>query len=387
MKQKFLLAFLLFFAPLAVYSQQEVDADIDADTAFQFLVPDYEHLGRLISDPSSVFYYPSLLKRFAEADTSLTIEDIHCLYFGYVLQDNYDPYLHLDEEDKAREILNQDDVSPKDAQKAIKLLDKAVEKAPMHLRLYMYRHYANTVLYGEDSKPVHDDAFRYVALISAIAASGNGTDFATAFHVAVVSHSYNLMNYFGLKPQGQSLQINEGHSFDVFPLDENEYDLEDLYVDVTPCLNHLSKMFSSLSDDDVLDDSPISQFDIRVGRKLTIKLDKKRKGEYKFRVLKYEEFNDTVEWSSAQKLFSDKGEPNTIVFYCVNSRFGDKPSVLLVMKSYCKQGLAYDTFIRLEGSSEFQSTSNNGIWPNAAGTEIWNDPVNTIRISRLRPLK
>ena len=92
--------------------------------------------------------------------------------------------------------------------------------------------------------------------------------------------------------------------------------------------------------------------------------------------------------NDTEKLFVEDGEPNTIVFYCVNGKWrDDRSNVLLVMKSYCKEMLAYDTFIRLDGSADFQSTSNNGIFPSVLGTEIWNDPVNAIRISRLRPNK
>lgn len=381
----------LLFTVVSIFglqAQQDSVANDDTAAYSEFLVPNYDLLGQIINDPTSHYYYPTLLKRFADADTSLTIEEIHCLYYGYVLQKDYDPYIRLDEEDKARDILNQDKVTKKDALKALKLLDKAVEKAPMHLRLYMYRHYANSLVYGEDSKQVYDDAFRYVALISAIAASGDGSDFETAFHVAVVAHSYNFMNYFGFKPTSQALQHNEGRQFDVFPLEENEYELEELYVNVTPCLAYLSKMFEPSDEDEVIDYGPIDRFDLRVGRKLTIKLDKKRRGEYKFRVVKLEEYNDTVELTDTEKLFAEDGEPNTIVFYCVNGKWGSgRSNILLVMKSYCKKALAYDTFIRLDGGAEFQSTSNDGIFPGVRGTEIWNDPVNAIRISHLRLMK
>lgn len=384
----FLFAASMLLLPLRVHSQQDSVAVADTMSDYvEFLVPSYEHLGKIISDPSSRFYYPTLLKRFEEADTTLTIEDIHCLYYGYVLQKDYDPYIHLDEEDQARDILNPERITIKEAQKALKLLDRAVKKAPMHLRLYMYRHYANAKVYGIDSKQAADDAFRYVALISAIAASGDGSDFATAFHVAIVSHSYNFMSYFGLKSTGQSLQYDEGQQFDVFSLEENEHGLENLYVNVTPCMNYLSKMFTMDEDDDALSEGAVDQFDISVGRKLTIKLDKKRKGEYKFRVVKYESCIDSIGLAGTDSLFVEDGEPNTIVFYCVKSSLASRPSVLLVMKSYCKKMLSYDTFIRLDGSPEFQSTSNSGLLPGVRGVEIWNDPVNSIRIAHIKPAK
>ena len=75
MKHRFLLALFLFFAPLCAQSQHGDDSIDDSISQNpEFLVPDYEWLGRTINDPSSPFFYPTLLKRFAEADTSLSIE-------------------------------------------------------------------------------------------------------------------------------------------------------------------------------------------------------------------------------------------------------------------------------------------------------------------------
>ena len=130
MKHNILLAILLFFAPLCAQSQQDTNVSTDTMPQYsEFLAPNYEWLGRAITDPTSPFYYPTLLKRFADADTSLTIEDLHCLYYGYVLQDDYNPYIRLDEEEQAREILNQDKVTKKDAEKALKLLNEEVLRA------------------------------------------------------------------------------------------------------------------------------------------------------------------------------------------------------------------------------------------------------------------
>ena len=146
-------------------------------------------------------------------------------------------------------------------------------------------------------------------------------------------------------------------------------------------------MFTRDEDDDAVSEGAVDQFDIRVGRKLTIKLDKKRKGEYKFHVVKYESCIDSIGLAGTDSLFVEEGEPNTIVFYCVKSSLASRPSVLLVMKSYCKKMLSYDTFIRLDGSPEFQSTSNSGLLPGVRGVEIWNDPVNSIRIAHIKPAK
>ncbi|MBO4307719.1 MAG: DUF4919 domain-containing protein [Bacteroidales bacterium] len=244
MKTGFLLFLCLVCAPLWGFAQQDGSAgNYDTTEIQRFFVPDYDQIGKVIRDKKSPYYYPKLVKKLANADTTMTIEDLHYLYYGYVLQDDYDPYINLDEENRAHSILNKDYVSVKNAQKALKLLNKAIKKSPTHVRLYFYRYVANTIVYGENSKQAQDDLFRYIALISAIAASGDGMDFETAFHVAIVSHSYSLMSCYGLRSLQQSLQSSDDQMFDVFKLDVNDEGIESLYVNVTPCLNYLSKQF------------------------------------------------------------------------------------------------------------------------------------------------
>ena len=390
MRIKYLLAVLLIMLSFSAKSQNDNVGNADNYDTTQYsryLVPDYEILAKVINDPTSNYYYPTLLKRFSEADTSLSLEEIHCLYYGYVLQDDYNPYVSSTEEDEARKILNQEEVSVKDAEKAIKLLDKAVEKTPMHMRLYMYRYFAKTVVYGEGSKESEADAYRYVALVSVISASGDGYGYETALHVCIVSHSYSVMSYYGLDPTSQSLQMDNGRSFDVFTLEENEMGREQLYVDVTPCLSYLSKRFAIDDDEESVSDKPVEEYDISLGRKVTVKMDKKSKGKYLFRVLSDVPFKDTVDYKDTERLFEEKGEKNTIVFYFVNGKMGDNPAVLLIMKSYCKKALSYDTFIRMTGNATFNPTSNDGIFPSARGVEIWRDPIAAIRLSGFRPMK
>lgn len=380
----------MVFAIAPVFAQNE--SDFDEDTlggVISYIVPDYNYLGRVTTDKNSPFYYPRLVKRFAEADTSLTLEEVHCLYYGWVLQKDYDPYIALKEEDEALKILKQEDVSVKDARRALKLLDAAVEKAPTHLRLYMYRHYANTLVYGEDSKQVQDDAFRYIALISAIIASGHGDDFESAFHVAVVAHSYAVMNYFGFEPISQSLQYHEGMSYDVFELQENEYEVEKLYFNVNQCLEYLSRSFSILEEPSLVQQEPVTELDIPIGHKVVLKLGKKKRGVYRFTVVEDIPFNDTIDMTAdTENLFPDTGDKNTIILYCAPAHWpSGKSCVVLLMKSFYSEMLQYDTYIRNADSLKFVTTSNNGIYPQVRGMEIWNDPVSAVRVARIRPWK
>ncbi len=46
------------------------------------LPPNYRLIKKVTRDQSSPYFYDSLLARFSRCDTSLTIDDIRCLYFG-----------------------------------------------------------------------------------------------------------------------------------------------------------------------------------------------------------------------------------------------------------------------------------------------------------------
>ena len=376
---------LLFIASTFAQTNDTVavpNSDTSAE-AQPFLVPDYDYLDKVTNDKTSKFYYPSLLKRFAKADTTMSIYELHCLYYGSVIQKGYNPYHQLDEEDKALSLLNNENVSMRDAKKALKLLNSAVEKEPAQLRLYMYRHYANSVIYGKESTQAKDDVFRYYALIEAIWASGSGESYESAFHVAVPSHAYDFMHYFGFSAESQELSPHNGQSFDIYTLEENKYDIEHLYFNVSPCLSFLNRKFSSADLND--DTTPTTSVDINIGTRMVLKVEKDSTSKgYLLTVVEKDEFKDTLDISNFSSIFPDKNDDNTIIVYCAH---GEGGKVFLSLKSFCDEAFEYDTFMRLVGGHNFVSTSNSGIFPHAAMNEIWSDNVATIRISNLRSMK
>lgn len=379
--KKLFLFLVAFFALCNIMVAQDNEADT-AMESMHFLVPDYDFLARQTADKSSPYYYPTLVKRFLAADTTLGLEELHCLYYGSVVQEGYDPYGHPAYESEVRELLNKENVSEKEAKKALKILDKAMKEYPTEPKVYLYRHYANSVLYGAESDQARDDAFRYVMLIQVIGASGDGDAVESAFHVAIPWHAYSFMNYYGFSMTSQSLVNDNGQSFDMYEVRDNKYGVEKIYFNITPSFRHLNKMFT-LADDDDTDNEPAERIDINVGTKVVVKL-KKSRGTYLMTVVDKQPFNDTLQLGANSDLFPSDGEENTIIFYCARAEGG---KIFLVMKSFCKEMLSYDSFFRLEGSADFVSTSNDGIFSKVVGTEIWSDPIATIRVSNLRPMK
>ena len=386
----------------------EYDAEGVEETPL-FLSPDFDYLKKVVDDPGSVFYYPTLLKRFIAADTTMSIEELHCLYYGSVLQEGYNPYGSGEKEDvdKVLEILNKENPSKKELKKALKYLNKAIDKSPLDLDLYNYRHYVDVLLYGQESAQADADAFHFVALISAILYSGDGKDYSTAFYVISPSHEYAFLGYNGLSFKGQILKNNGGKSYDVLEITENEYGIENIYFNIDVCFNYLSNLFGlsegDTSDIEDMESASFSYSDeeqtyafldssgvvIPMNSKVVVRLDRVLSGdEYQFTIVSDESVDGSFDFTKSEEYFPEEGEENTIIFYFVHSQWtsGEKCDVLM-MKSFCGEMMLYDTEILPIGSTSFQSTSNDGIFPKVRGTEIWNDPLYAIRLSRFRPIK
>ena len=64
-------------------------------------VPVESDIKARIEDPASEQYYPNLRLRYEQADSTLTAEDYHYLYYGYAYQDAYKPLNANSDMDKA----------------------------------------------------------------------------------------------------------------------------------------------------------------------------------------------------------------------------------------------------------------------------------------------
>lgn len=413
-----LLLLLAFIFPFCFTANGQSDSTaVDVDTIEEtptFLTPDFNFLKKVVNDPNSDFHYPKLLNRFIAVDTTLSIEELHCLYYGSALQDNYSPYGNDNSDDvsKALDILKLDNPSEKQLKKALKYLNKAIENNPMDIDLYNYRHFVEVQLHGRESAQADADEFHFIALVSVIFYSGDGKDYPTAFYVVSPSHEYAFLGYNGLRCTGQSLNYNRGKKYDVLSIADNEYGIESLYFNIDVCLNYLSKTLGDSerkSTDTDFDDMVLAgySFDdenesiqytfldtvgrlvIPMNRRVVIRLDTVLEdGQYYFTIDTDETTDSTYDFTKCHEYFSKEGEENTIVFYFVQSQWNSsKKCDVLMMKSFCKEMLSYDTEIIRAGDNSFQSTSNDGIFPKACGTEIWHDSPLAIRLSRFRPMK
>jgi len=208
--------------------------------SWDFTAPDYAAIEEACSDEEGDFFYPSLIRRFINADTTLSLEELRHVYYGYTFTSQYSPYGDSDYKDSIQIVLNGDSLSFTDTNNYHRLsayCDSALQDFPFDISAMSYKLWA---LENISKSGYYETLWRHNAIVEVLISSGDGVAPETAFYVIKTSHEYYLLNVFDFDFGGQQSLIGE---CDKLKLAENEFDLEELYFNVSPCLNHLNSMF------------------------------------------------------------------------------------------------------------------------------------------------
>lgn len=209
--------------------------------ARKFSTPDYGKIEQEIKKEKSDLYYPKLMKRFNEFDSTLTIEEGRHLYYGYTFQSEYSPYGHSKYQDSLRKIFKKDTLMQLDYQEILKFTDSILKTDPFDIRtinykLYSYKKLGNKVEYKKNTVKMD-------LVIDVIVSSGNGISKDSAYYVINVGHEYDLLRIFGYESAGQSLIGN----CDYLELRKNDDNIEGLYFDVSPITKLYDQTFKRLN--------------------------------------------------------------------------------------------------------------------------------------------
>lgn len=200
-----------------------------------FVAPNYETIEANIKDNKSDMYYPVLMKRFLNSDSTLTIENKRHLYYGYVFQDSYSPYKNSEYLDSIKQVKSKADLREADMRKIVEFADKALADNPFDTNAYYDKMEVLHML--KDMPAFYKTAKQYGMILEAITSSGRGATKETAFHVIAVAHEYALINGLGLQRAEQQL-INH---YDYIKFKPNAHGIEGFYFDISQCFNSLSK--------------------------------------------------------------------------------------------------------------------------------------------------
>ncbi len=229
MKNNFVLSFLLLIVPCFLWAQQAEEVD--------FVKPDYKKIKKEIKKKDSEFFYPSLMKRYRQGDSTMTLEERRHLYYGFRYQENYNPYgmggLVIDS------LYSKDSLTVEEIEQARLLIDTLLDEEPFNFDvLYADLHVAEL---AGDKERYEQARARIFMIFDAIFSSGDGLSKETALYVLFVSHEYEALYAVGLKFGGTQRLLDM--RYDYLEVAENPYGIEGIYFDISPSLEKTAELF------------------------------------------------------------------------------------------------------------------------------------------------
>lgn len=159
---------------------------------------DFDLIKSQTQDSTSIYYYPVLIERFLQFDTTLTDREFCMIYYGNVFTDKYNPYGTGENEEKFMELYKQ-----KKYQDAIPFGQNALIDNPVNLKIIFKMLVCFHVL--EDKLTAKKYAQLYFGLLDEIYKSGNGQNIKSAYVVIKVEDEYEILSDLELIMKRQAL--------------------------------------------------------------------------------------------------------------------------------------------------------------------------------------
>lgn len=147
------------------------------------------------NDSESPFFYPKLLSRFVEGDTSLQSREILHLLIGFTAKSEFQPYRYFSKE---RVIFSL--VEGKEYQKALQSADSLLANVPVSQQAIISKAIALHYLGKSDESKL--EFWKFEKIMKAMAWSGDGMTPETAFFALGPADGQNFINFFLLKSIG-----------------------------------------------------------------------------------------------------------------------------------------------------------------------------------------
>ena len=212
MKHVFIISlFLLVTVPTSSFSQK-------------FKKINYEQLQQRISDEQSDYFYPNLLTRYKNGDSTLTVIDYRHLYYGFTFQDAYRPYDRYPLDKKISELMG--NMSKENLQKLRELSHEYLQERPFSLKMinYLQNFNINLLVRGENKLLQR----QYDGIIRAILSTGDGKSIQTAYAVNHPTDEYMVLRALNLKPIDSKFET----VYDYFQVQNAAKKTTEVYFDI-----------------------------------------------------------------------------------------------------------------------------------------------------------
>lgn len=166
--------------------------------------PDLEQIRRDVADPSSPFYYPKLMGRYQQNETVMNLDDYRHLYYGYLFQEDFNPYRHNEASTKNESLYYKSSHTRAELDSIITYAEMALDDNPFDLSQMNFLIYALRARGKVNRANIWQ--YRLNHLIQAIISSGTGADADHAWYVINPRHEYDIVNFQNAVVKGQHYQ-------------------------------------------------------------------------------------------------------------------------------------------------------------------------------------
>lgn len=179
----------------------------------------------MVSDPDGVYFYPKIRKKF-EADETLLDIDYLMLYYGYVFQDNYNPYRHFALEDSLGGL-----TSAQKGNEALRLANLILEENPVSIIANIEKAYALHGMGKEEEAKKYLE--RYRLLMEALESSGEGSSYDKPIVIINPKDAQAILLKYRLTELSKSINGQNNKYYDVYLVRNKEGKQYPIYFDIT----------------------------------------------------------------------------------------------------------------------------------------------------------
>ncbi len=216
---------ILFFVPIFSNAQEA-----------EFEKPDFSKIAENIKEEGN-FFYDSLMERYRNGDSTLTIKEKRHLYYGFSFQKNYSPYGRSKFTDSIRVLTKKNELIDTELNTLVRFADSVLITRPFDTDAISVQLYAFEQL--EDKENFNKKIAQYRMIFDALFSTGDGTTKENAIHVLYTSHEYEILKIYGYQYMSQTLI----GSYDYLKVRDNDEGYEGFYFEISSLFNSMAKMF------------------------------------------------------------------------------------------------------------------------------------------------
>ena len=157
--------------------------------------PDLEKIRISTLDPANKFYFPKLMNKYLQKDTTMTPEEYRYLYLGYMFQEDYDPYRSSPYSVRTDSMRNKEKYTNAELDTIVKYLDLSLKDNPFDLRQMSFL--VHVLKQHRKNMRAKIWEYRLENLLGAIKSTGTGEDADNAWYVIYPMHEYDMIQLLG----------------------------------------------------------------------------------------------------------------------------------------------------------------------------------------------